>query len=187
MMNQLYSVRYSVCTIHTVQNWFVQKLVRQGNYRNISVEVVVDSAFFNKRYPGIHYRRPIVMLQYVALFQRGFSYCRFTSWPWCPGHCFSSSTGTFLSISFLAAGSLSISHTYAFMYRRFLSVRYSFLLISNKLCDVSLLHLLLFRSVQRCGRGVGQCGTKNLLYWALEARCDTALQPIKVTCGSSCT
>ncbi len=50
---------------------------------------------------------------------------------------------------------------------------YSLLLISNKFCDLSLLHW--------------QCGKKNWLHWALKARYDTALQPVKVTRGSSCT
>jgi len=48
-------------------------------------------------------------------------------------------------------------------------MKYSFLLISNKFCDLSLLHWLLFRDV-----GV-QCGKKNLLHWAFKARYDTAL------------
>ncbi len=48
----------------------------------------------------------------------------------------------------------------------FLYVLYSFMLISNKFCDLSLLHFPLFRA--RCGGG--QCGKKYLLHWALEAR-----------------
>ncbi len=51
---------------------------------------------------------------------------------------------------------------------------YSFLLISNKFCDLSLLHWPLLRPEWRCGGG-GECGKKNLLHWALEARYDTAL------------
>ncbi len=49
-------------------------------------------------------------------------------------------------------------------------VRYSFLLVSNMFCDLSLLLWPLFRAVRY--RGVwegGECGKKNLLRWALEA------------------
>jgi hypothetical protein len=50
----------------------------------------------------------------------------------------------------------------------FLYVRYCFLLISNKFCDLILLHWPLLRAVSRCGRGGGQWG-------AQEALNDTAL------------
>jgi hypothetical protein len=57
----------------------------------------------------------------------------------------------------------------------FLYVRFSFLLISNKFCDLNLMHLPLYKVVQRCGAGGGQCGKKNVLHWTLEACYDTAL------------
>ncbi len=54
----------------------------------------------------------------------------------------------------------------------FLYVRHSFLLISDKFCDFSLRHC---SGQCRDVGGGGQCGKKNLLHWALEARYDTAL------------
>ncbi len=45
----------------------------------------------------------------------------------------------------------------SFMYR---SVLLCTLQISNKFCDLSLLHWPLFRAVYRCERGGGQCGKK---------------------------
>jgi hypothetical protein len=54
----------------------------------------------------------------------------------------------------------------------FLYVRYSFLLISNKFCDLSLMHWPLLRAVWRWGgggEGGAQCGKKNLLHWASKA------------------
>jgi hypothetical protein len=75
------------------------------------------------------------MLQYVALFQHGFSCCLCTSWSWCPGPCSSLSTGPIYIpyMSFLPAGPLSRSDLL--------------------LCTGAFL-------VYRCGRGVGQCGKK---------------------------
>jgi hypothetical protein len=54
----------------------------------------------------------------------------------------------------------SNSNRYRILYAgEFLFVRYSFLLISNKFCDLTLLPW-----VGRGGRGE-QCGKKNLLHW----------------------
>jgi hypothetical protein len=44
----------------------------------------------------------------------------------------------------------------------FLYACYSFLLISNKFCDLSLLHWPLFRAVQRCGGGGGGSAIRKI-------------------------
>jgi hypothetical protein len=61
------------------------------------------------------------------------------------------------------------------------TVLYSFLMISSEFCDLSLLHWPLFRAVEMWG---GQCGKKNLLYWALEACYNTVLDSLKSPVGA---
>jgi hypothetical protein len=67
----------------------------------------------------------------------------------------------------LSTGLLSFT---SFMYRTgaFLYVPYSFLLISNKCCDLSVLRCTVQGGIKMWGGGA-QCGKKNALHWALEA------------------
>ncbi len=64
-----------------------------------------------------------------------------------------------------------------------LYIRYSFLLISDKFCDLSLLHWPLFRAVKRCGRGA-VLSEKFHCTGPLEAHSHTTYNPLKSPMGA---